>query len=198
MQSMNYRLAAATILAGSVLLGFSAAAQTSTQQNTQTQTSGSGSQATATAQGTAQASGSQSAGATGGAVAAAPVKGTLLLVEWVPNMKANNAGAALAAHREYVKAKGKESGVLMEGALSGQYAGRLAIMQGSPDQVNRFAQGSPLVQGQIASYTVTPYQVDYSRVSIADLVVDKAVEGKPAGGQPTGSQSSGSRTGGGR
>lgn len=130
------------------------------------------------------------------------VKGTLFLVQWTPNIKAANAPQAVEAHREFIRAHGKEFGILTEGVLAGQYGGRLALVQGTPDLAVRLAQGSPLVQSQAATYEITPYQVEFSRIGLMDADVPMAggqtsrTGGSSSGGGSAGGSSSGGGQGG--
>ncbi|MBL8068862.1 MAG: hypothetical protein JNM28_10460 [Armatimonadetes bacterium] len=211
MAQPKFRLTAAAVGVALLMAGLAAFAQTSTQQNTQTntqtQSSGGSSRASASASASAQASaqgsarggGLQSGSAGGGGMAGgAAVKGTLFLVQWTPNIKASNAAQVVDAHREFIRAHGKEFGILTEGVLAGQYGGRLAIVQGTPDLAVRLAQSSPLVQSQAATYEITPYQVEFSRIGLMEADLPMAAgQTSGAGGSSSGGGSAGGRSSGG-
>jgi hypothetical protein len=178
------------IAVGVVGLGAALAmAQTSTTKTSQSQ-SGSGSSsskatASASASGGASASGSASGGQSGSAMASGTtvelVKGHVYLVRWLPVLNARNTQSVVSAHKQFVKERGAELGVLMDGAIGGDEPGLLSIVQGQ--FVRDFVSQSPLTKGQAATFQVIPYSIDYSRVGvIKDVVKTEPIEeGKKSG-----------------
>jgi hypothetical protein len=170
---------------------------------TQTQSQSGTGRASSSASASARSGGGQSAnaGQAGGSAAGAqagsvgaPLKGGTYLVRWVPNVGANGPANVISLHEEYVKKVGAKYGLLTEGVLGGM-DGRLALVQGNPQAVNEFANGSPLIQAHLATIEVTPYNIVYSRIGlISDKPAEtpmKASDGTNSSGGQSSTQSSG-------
>lgn len=160
------------IAVGVVGLGAALAiAQNSTTTTSQSQ-SGSGSsssRATASASGSGSASGGQSASSIASGSTGELVKGQVYLVRWLPVLNSRNTQSVVSAHKQFVKERGAELGVLMDGAIGGDEPGLLSIVQGQ--FVRDFVSQSPLTKGQAATFQVIPYSIDYSRVGVMKDVV---------------------------
>ncbi len=166
------------VAVGVVGLGAALAiAQTSTTTTSQNQSGSGSSSASATASASSSGGGSVSGRAGGGQSASSLgsgstlelVKGQVYLVRWLPVLNARNTQSVVSAHKQFVKERGAELGVLMDGAIGGDEPGLLSIVQGQ--FVRDFVSQSPLTKGQAATYQVSPYSIDYSRVGVIKDVV---------------------------